>query len=191
MRMRMLSLIATVGFGAASPLPGQRGRQALDPVAMQCGAVTEPRIQAKPASPGAVRGRFGDTLRAGRRTERPVRTLETKGIVGQFSPGTILHRNDKLKLSAAQTTQLVALQKQARPDCARHVQLAMTAQQTANQLLEATAPDFAAYAAKLKEASAHTVEAQLVNAKAAVAARKVLSTGQRQTIEGRLQARRQ
>ena len=197
MRLRMLSLIAIVGFGPW-PLMGQqpqapaRGRQ-VDPVALQCGAATQPRVQARPAAQGPVRGRFGDTLRAGRmgRGEKPALTMETMGATSQFLPSVLLLRQDRLKLSAAQIAGLQALQKQAQADCAHHVQLAMAAQRASNQLLEATAPDFAAYAAKLKEASAHTVEAQVVMAKSAVAARKVLTNGQRQTISSRLQPRRQ
>ena len=125
------------------------------------------------------------------RGERPALTMETMGSAGQFLPSVLLQRQERLKLSAAQIAGLQSIQKQAQADCARHVHLAMPAQQAANRLLEATAPDFAAYAAKLKEASAHTVEAQLVMAKSAVAARKVLTNGQRQMINTRLQARRQ
>ena len=47
----------------------------------------------------------------------------------------------------------------------------MTAHQAANQLLEPAAPDFGAYSAKLKEATAHMVEAHVAMAKSAVAAR--------------------
>jgi Spy/CpxP family protein refolding chaperone len=117
--------------------------------------------------------------------------METMGAAGQFLPSVLLQRQERLKLSAAQIASLQAIQKQAQADCARHVHLAMPAQQAANQLLEAAAPDFAAYTAKLREASAHTVEARLAMAKSAVAARKVLTNGQRQTITSRLQARRQ
>ena len=198
MRMRMFSLIAIIGFGS-SPLAGQqsqpqpRGRQGTDPVTMQCGAAAQPRVQARPAAQGPVRGRFGDTLRAGRmnRGERPDLTMQTMGATGQFLPSVLLQRQERLKLSAAQIAGLQSLQKQAQADCARHVQLANATQRAANQLLEATAPDFAAYAAKLRETSAHTVEAQVAMAKSAVAARKVLTNGQRQTITARLQARRQ
>jgi Spy/CpxP family protein refolding chaperone len=117
--------------------------------------------------------------------------MEMMGGTGQFLPSVLLQRQERLKLSAAQIAGLQSIQTQAQADCARHVRLAMPAQRAANQMLEATAPDFAAYAAKLKEASAHTVEAQLAMAKSAVAARKVLTNGQRQTITSRLQARRQ
>jgi Spy/CpxP family protein refolding chaperone len=194
MLTRMLSLIVMVAFSAAS-LPGQQpqsqamgGRKDPDPVALQCGVATAPRVQARPAARGAGKGRSGDALRAGRGSmaERPDRTMETIGSIAQFLPGVLLQHQERLKLSDVQTARLQALQKQAQADCAQHVRLAMPAQRTAIQLLEATAPDFAAYAAKLKEASAHTVEAQLAMAKALVAARKVLTNAQRQTITSRL-----
>jgi len=198
MRMRVLSLIVTVGIGAAPVLPGQqpqpqpRGRQPTDLVAMQCGSVTAGRAQAAPAAQGPVRGRFGDTLRARPtgRAERPDRTMETMGSMAQFLPAVILQRQERLKLTAVQTTRLQALQTQARGDCAHHMQLAIAAQQAGNQILGAATPDLAAYAAKLKEASAHTVEAQVAMAKGAVEARKVLTAGQRQAIQSRMQARR-
>ncbi len=197
--MRVLSLIVTVGIGAAPALPGQqpkpqsRGRQPTDLVAMQCGSVTTGRAQAAPAAQGGVRGRFGDTPRARTtgRAERPDRTMETMGPIAQFLPGVILQRQERLKLNPVQTTRLEALQKQARGDCVHHMQLAIAAQRAGRQLLGAATPDFAAYAAKLKEVSAHTIEAQLAMAKGAVEARKVLTAGQRQTIQTPMQARRQ
>jgi len=194
MLTRMLSLIVMVGFTAVSPLAGQQpqsqaagDRKDPDPIALQCG-VAAPRVPARTAARGGERGRSGDTSRPGRGSlaERPDRTMETMGSIAQFLPGVLLQHQERLKLNDVQTARLQALQKQAQADCAQHVRLAMPAQRTAIQLLEATPPDFAAYAAKLKEASAHTVEAELAMAKALVAARKVLTNAQRQTITSRL-----
>lgn len=125
------------------------------------------------------------------RGERPDLSMAAIGATGQFLPSVLLQRQEKLKLSATQVTALQAIQRQAQADCGRHVQIAMATQRAANQLLEATSPDFASYAVKSREASAHTVEGQVAMAKSAVAARKVLTSVQRQTILNRLQSRRQ
>jgi Spy/CpxP family protein refolding chaperone len=104
-------------------------------------------------------------------------------MMGAPTPGMILQHRQRLSLSADQVSQLEAMQKQAQAACTKHMELAMATHNAANQMLEASSPDFAAYSAKMKEAAVHMAEGQVTMAKAAVEARNILTAAQRQTLK--------
>lgn len=107
-------------------------------------------------------------------------------MMGPPTPAMILRHKGELRLSADQVSRLESLQKQAEPACTEHIRLGMESHRAANQLLEATSPDFTAYSTKLKEATAHMVEGHVAMARAAVAARAVLTAAQRRTLKDRM-----
>jgi Spy/CpxP family protein refolding chaperone len=107
-------------------------------------------------------------------------------MMGPPSPAMILNHRADLGLTSDQVSRLEQLQRDAASACTMHMRLAMTTYQAANRLLEPAAPRFAAYSAKLKEAAGHMVEAHVAMAKAAVAARNVLTAAQRQTVKDRM-----
>jgi Spy/CpxP family protein refolding chaperone len=109
------------------------------------------------------------------------------GVSGLYSPAMLLKHKQDLGLSGEQVSRLEQLQKEAQPACMQHMQVGVTAFQAANQMLDAAVPDFAAYSAKLKEASAHMVEGQVALAKAAVGARNVLTAEQQQKLKQMMQ----
>jgi Spy/CpxP family protein refolding chaperone len=104
-------------------------------------------------------------------------------MMGPPTPAMILHHKTDLKLTDAQVSKLEALQKQAEPACRQHLQAGMTAHKAANTMLDAPSPDWNAYTAKMKEATAHMVEGVVPMAKAAVSARDVLTPEQRTTLK--------
>jgi Spy/CpxP family protein refolding chaperone len=173
MRIGKLAFSVAVALGVAAPLllaqqHRQTDTQGMDMAAMMCGAGGGGMMSGM-MPPGRGMGMGGQEM--------------MHGMMGPPAPAMILHHKDKLGLNASQVTRLEALQKEAEPVCMQHMKLAMTTHQAANQLLESAAPDFAAYSAKLKEATAHMVEGHVAMAKAAVAAREVLTTAQRQTLK--------
>lgn len=175
MQIRRIALTVALALGAGSPaLAQQHPRPAApthDMAAMHCGAGMSAMTPAMPPGQHAM---------PGMRAESPVHGMD---MMGPPAPAMILHHKQELGLNAAQVTRLETLQNEAQPVCMRHMQLAMAGHQAANQLLEAAAPDFTTYAAKLKETTAHMVEGQVAMAKAGVAAREVLTPAQRQTLK--------
>lgn len=107
-------------------------------------------------------------------------------MMGPPSPAMLLARRSALGLTTQQVSRLEALQKDAQPACTEHMRLGMAALQGAGQLLDVETPDWAAYSAKLNEATAHMAEGHVVMAKAAVAARGVLTPAQRQSLTGHM-----
>jgi hypothetical protein len=169
MHMRRFAFAIVLTFGTAAALQAQQhqhGARGQDMTAMHCGA-----------GMGAMHG-----MSAGQQ-QMPAGQHNMMEMMGPPTPAMILHHKQELGLSAQQVARLETLQKEAEPSCTRHMQLAMTAHKAANELLAAAAPDFAAFAAKLKESTAHMVEGHVALARAAVAARDVLSLEQRQTLE--------
>ena len=176
MRMHRPGLAALVALCVALPVRAQEherhptGSQEADLADLHCSAGMGAMMHGN--MPGQRGGRAG--MQAG---------AMMQDMMGPPTPAMILQHKEKLGLSASQVTRLEGLQKEGAATCKQHMQLAMTAHRAANQLLEPAAPDFGAYSAKLKEATAHMVEAHVAMAKSAVAAREVLTTAQRQTLK--------
>ena len=99
-------------------------------------------------------------------------------MMGPPAPAMMLEHKQELGLSGAQVRKLTALQKEMQPKCAGYMEAAMTAHRAANALLQGARPDFNAFSTKMKEAAAQMVEAHLVMARAADAARDILSAEQ-------------
>jgi len=187
MRIRKVSLnalrsgiTASIALAVATPLVAQRqhappGAQAHEMAAMHCG--------------GGMSGMADMPAHAGRAMSgaRMEGMMHGMDMMGPPPPAMVLRYKEQLELSSAQVTRLETLQKQAEPGCRQQMQLGMAAHQAANQLLETGAPDFAAYQAKLTEATAHMVQGHVMMAKAAVAARGVLTAAQRQTLKSLMQ----
>lgn len=104
-------------------------------------------------------------------------------MMGPPTPAMILHHKEELKLSADQVARLENLQKQAEPACTQHMRMAMELHRAANAMLDDATPDFAAYTARLKEATSHMAEGHVAMAKAAVGARDVLTPAQRTSLK--------
>ena len=104
-------------------------------------------------------------------------------MMGPPAPAMMLEHKQELGLTGAQVTKLTALQKEMQPKCARYMEAAMTAHRAANALLQGARPDFNAFSTKLKEAAAQMVEAHIVMARAAVAARDLLSAEQNDKLK--------
>jgi hypothetical protein len=171
MRVNPITLTIAVVLGAASPVMAQQhhpagtGMPGHNMALMHCGGAMTTGEHAMP-------GRHGEGGMQG--------MMEMMGPPG---PALLLHHKEQLGLDATQVTRLETLHKEAQPACVRHLQLATTAHREANQLLDGATPDFAAYTARLKEATAHLVEGHLVMAKAAVAARDILAAAQRERLK--------
>jgi Spy/CpxP family protein refolding chaperone len=161
-----LALTVAVALAVAPPIPAQQHPHASGPMpqmaAMHCGAGMH----------GMMQGMRMDSTMS-----------KNMHMMGPPAPGMILNHRQQLGLNADQVGRLEALQKQAATTCTEQMRLAMAAHRAANQLLESPAPDYAAYTAKLKEATAHMVEGQVAMAKAAVTARTVLTPEQQQTLK--------
>ena len=155
----------------AAQRPGQMNPQAM--AAMHCGGDMPMGAMGGPGMPGMPGMPMRDSAHHAMMME----------MMGPPTPAMILHHKADIKLSAAQVTQLETLQKQAEPACTQHMQAAMAAHHSANALLDARSPDFAAYTARLKEATAHMVEGHVAMTKAAVAARDVLTPAQRESLK--------
>ena len=103
-------------------------------------------------------------------------------MMGPPTPAMILHHKQDLSLTQAQVNRLNALQKEMEPECTKQMEAAMATHRAANKLLDAAKPDFKAFAAGMKQATGYMAEGHVVMAKAAVAARDVLSAEQRQKL---------
>lgn len=179
MRTHTLGLTAVIVLAAASPVfaqehqhqPGQQ--RPADMAAMRCGG-----------GMGMMHGMPSGQAMPGMRADSMHSMMMQ--MIGPPTPAMILSHKGQLGLSADQVSRLESLQKQAQPACAGHMRLGMESHRAANQLLEVASPDFAAYSAKLKEATAHLVEGHVAIARAAVAARSVLTAAQRQTLKDRM-----
>ncbi len=182
MRNRTLFLTATAALAAAAPLPAQQHQPptaANTMTAMHCGGGMA--MMRGPDTPQhQMRRMRADSMGTG------MMGTSMMEMMGPPGPAAILRYKAQLNLTAAQVTRLEALKKDAETACTEHMRLGMTAHQAANQLLEAAAPDFAAYSAKLTEAAGHMVEGQVAMARAAVAARDVLTPSQRQALTHQL-----
>lgn len=183
MRLHTLCLTAAAVLAAASPVLAQehqhpQGQQRPgDMAAMHCGGgMGMGMMHEMPTGQRAMPGMRADSMRHSMMMD----------MMGPPTPAMILSHKGELRLSADQVSQLESLQKQAEPACAEHMRLGLESHRAANQLLEATSPDFTAYSAKLKEATAHMVEGHVGMARAAVAARAVLTAAQRQTLKDRM-----
>ena len=104
-------------------------------------------------------------------------------MMGGPPPQMLLHLQDSLALSAEQVSRLETLHDQAQQKAMPHMEPAMQAHMEAAAALEADAPDFAAYEAKLREAADHMILAHTEMARTSVAARQVLSAQQRARLE--------
>ncbi|HSK18909.1 MAG TPA: periplasmic heavy metal sensor [Longimicrobiales bacterium] len=109
-------------------------------------------------------------------------------MMGGPPPQMLLHLQDSLALSADQVSRLEALHDQAQERAMPHMEPAMKAHMEAAAVLEADAPDFAAYEAKLREAADHMILAHTEMARASVAARQALSAEQRSRLEALMPA---
>ena len=194
MRMHSLILITTVAFGVATPLGAQQHHHAAaatqnhDMAAMMCGGGMAAMMQMHGMGMSGMRM---DGMKPGMRMDstKPGMGNMMSGMgmmMGPPGPGMILQQKEKLGLSSAQVARLETLQKEAQPACLHHMQLAATAHMAASQLLDSATPDFSAFEARLKEATTHMVEGHVVMAKAAVAARDVLTAAQRQTLKNQM-----
>ena len=175
MKLRTPLLVTALALAVASPVLAQQHehegqRKPADMGAMHCGDGMT-MMHGMPAGRHDTRGAAMDSMRH-----------EMMAMMGPPTPAMILSRKRQLGLSADQVSRLEALQKEAEPACAEHMRLAMTTVGAANQLLTAATPDYVAYSAKLNEAAGHMIEAHVALAKAAVAARNVLTPAQRQTL---------
>ena len=192
MRMPTLILITAISVVVARPLPAQQHQhpqsasQKTDMAVMMCGGGMAAMLQ---MHNGGMPGMRMDGMKPGMKMDSAKPTMRMDNMsgmemmMGPPGPATILQQKEKLGLSAAQVSRLEALQKEAQPSCAHHMQAAMTAHMGASQLLDAANPDFSAFESKLKEATTHMVEGHVVMAKAAVAARDVLTPAQRQALK--------
>ena len=166
MRTHRLALTALVALAAAAPVAAQQHEQRArgqmsHMTAMHCGGTGM-----------MMQNTHADTMKQ--------RMMQ---MMGAPTPGMILHHKQELGLSAEQIGRLETLEKQAEAACSQHMRLGMEAHQAANQLLEAAAPDFAAYTAKMKQAAGQMAEGHVAMAKAALEARAVLTPAQREKVK--------
>jgi hypothetical protein len=190
-KMQRIILITTIAFGIAMPLRAQQHQHAAAAAqhaamaAMMCGGDMAAMMQMH-GKERMDRTKHTDTIKPGMHRDDMMSGMHM--MMGPPGPGMILQHQQKLGLSSAQVARLEALQKDAQPNCVHHMQAAMTAHQAANQLLDANKPNLTAFAAELKGAANHMVEGHVVMAKAAVAARGVLTAAQQQTLKSQLRA---
>ena len=109
-------------------------------------------------------------------------------MMGGPHPEMLLHMRDSLSLSADQVSRLEALRDQSRDSATPHMQPAMQAHMAAAALLEAAAPDFTAYEARLREAADHMILAHPAMVRTTVGAREVLTAAQRSKLDTLLPA---
>jgi Spy/CpxP family protein refolding chaperone len=163
MRSDIFVVTAVVALGAVTPVRAQHqhGQMAPHPemAAVYCGG-----------SGGMMQG-MGHARMGGKDMMH--------GMMTAPSPAMLLRHKSELALNESQVTQLEALQKEAQPVCMQHMQAGMAEHRAANEMLQAAAPDFTAFSAKLKAASGHIVEGYVAMAKAGVAARGILTPAQR------------
>jgi hypothetical protein len=93
-------------------------------------------------------------------------------------PAMLLDAAAELGLTDEQTSRLTALEDELAGDHERHAGAAKEAHGRASGLLEGPSPDLDAYAAALSEAAEHMVQAHVGMARAAVAARAILTPEQ-------------
>lgn len=153
-----------------------------DMVAMHCGGDMAGMMSGMPMGRRGMPGMRGDSMMQRMMGDTAMRRM-MMDMMGPPSPGMILGHKNQLGLSASQVTRLESLQSESEKACATHMNAAMSAHRAANQMLDAAAPNFDAYSTKLKEATGHMVEAMVVNAKAAVSARGVLTAAQREELK--------
>lgn len=179
-----LILMALATLAATNPLPAQDHKhrsssRGEDKTTMMCGGGKSgmmPGMRTEDMKPGA----HADTVKH----RMDMRSMMQ--MMGPPGPTMILRQKERIGLSATQVTRLQDLQKQAQSECMNHMHLAMSAHHAALPLLDAAAPDFTVFTAKLKEASAHMAEGHVAMAKAAVAAREVLTAEQQQKLKSRM-----
>lgn len=183
MRMHRLTLTSALTIAVGSPLFAQQPQHQHQPTPASRGDMPAMHCGGGMAMMHGMSGQHEMMMRAD--STRGGMMSGMMDMMGPPGPAVILGHKTQLGLSAAQVTRLEALQKGAQPACAEHMRLGMAAMQDANRLLDAAIPDWSAYAAKLKEATAHMAEGHVAMARAAVAAREVLTAAQRQTLKDR------
>lgn len=94
----------------------------------------------------------------------------------------ILRLSEPLGLTDAQVSKLEKIDQDATRAAQTHAQAAAKARTAAAEALQGDAPDLDAYQARLREAAEHTVQLQMVSARAAANARGVLTTDQREQL---------
>lgn len=106
------------------------------------------------------------------------------GMMGAMDggPGMILQSSEALALTPDQTERLETMQERVRSDHQQHMKAGMAAYQKAATALEGDAPDLDAYATALNEAADHMVVAHVAMTRAALEAREVLTSEQREKL---------
>lgn len=193
MKTYTLAVVTVFALGATSPARAQEHQHpaekagAPDMAAMHCGGEMAGMMNAMPAGKPGMPGMSGDMKMPEGKDKMEAGMAGMMEMMGPPTPAMYLHHQDKLDLTSNQVARLKSLQGEAQPLCVHHMEMAMTSHHAANQLLDATAPDFTAFKAKLNEAAGHMVEAQLAMAKASVAAREVLTVAQRQAMKSQME----
>lgn len=190
MRTYKLALSTAIILGAAAPGFAQQPRPAAPAArgpavaSMHCGDMSGMMPgMGDMGGMGAMNRMHRDSMRRGMGGMAGMTGMSgMMDSMGPPMPGMLLMHKDQLKLTTAQVSKLTTLQTQAENACAAHMKLAMTAHQSAAKMLDASAPDFDAFAAKLREAAGHMIEGHVAMARAAVAARQELTAEQRQTL---------
>lgn len=104
----------------------------------------------------------------------------------QPRPGVLLAASDLLGLTAGQVERLTLLDEELAGERTGHMRAAMEAHRAASAALRGDDPDLEAYREALGEAADHMVIAHVAMARAAAAARAVLTPEQRERLEGAL-----
>lgn len=99
------------------------------------------------------------------------------------SPDALLVAGERLQLTDGQKAELERLTASAHEEHQRHMSAAMEAHREATSLLDASAPDMTAYAARLEAAAQHMARAHVARTRASLDARGVLTDDQRVLVE--------
>lgn len=173
MRRKLLSTLALVAALAASPLAAQGHGHAMQADSgaagmMQGGAGMMggmmQMMQRMHGQSGMMPGMMGGGMMG--------------GMMGMSGPGMVLRLREFLALTDDQVSRLEALQDSATTEARQHMMQGMQAMRGASGLLAPSSTDLDAYAARLREAADHMVQARLAMARAGVASREVLTDDQ-------------
>ena len=99
-----------------------------------------------------------------------------------MGPGMVLRLQESLELTDDQVTQLETLRDSARSTMRQHMMQGMQVMHAASGMLSSDSPDLDAYETRLRQAADHMVLAHTAMARAAVAARQVLTPEQRERL---------
>jgi len=186
------AMICTMGMLPHPGMGGMMGEQGMGGMqhgAMAGGGMQDGAMAGGGMQHGAMAGLRRDSAHAGAMQHGAMGQPGAAGMAQDamphpVTPTMLLHHATELALTAEQQSQVTQLAESSQASCRQHLELATKSHQAATAALQQNlaAPDVTAYESRLREASAHVLDAHVAVVKAGAEAAALLSADQKEKL---------